>query len=47
LVQRLRKSGCVIENRMEAQREPGRRGMAEVHSWYRLLKEPKDLAREL
>jgi len=42
----LRQMGCVIENRQVT--EPARNGAGyERHSFYRLLKEPKDTAREI
>lgn len=42
----LRQMGCVIENRLQT--EPTRSGVGyERHSFYRLLKEPKEFAKEL
>ncbi len=47
LITNLRNHGCVVENRTEVVQDDRLRGVFEIHSWYRLLKEPKDLAKEL
>ncbi|HMJ64859.1 MAG TPA: hypothetical protein VK615_05880 [Candidatus Binatia bacterium] len=39
--------GCVIENRQERENGGSPGEEREVLSWYRLLKEPRDVAEEL